>query len=230
VRPREQAVEAVGKQELRGNERRGVIDLAPVVAPIQDDRALLTGLQVVQATAPTFTVVMRTTGEAALAAAELRRAVREIDKELPLSPLRTMDEVVGRSIAPRRFSVLGLSAFTAFAVLLAAIGVYGLIAYMVAQRSREFAIRMAVGARPREILTLVAGESVRVVAIGVAAGLVGSWGLTRFLASLLYDVTSTDPQVFAMVSVGLVVMALAAAFVPARRATAVEPLAALRAE
>jgi putative ABC transport system permease protein len=183
-----------------------------------------------QAAAPVFTVVMRTTGETALAAAELRRAVQEIDRALPLSPLRTMDDVVGLSIAPRRFSVLGLSAFTVFAVALAAIGVYGLVAYMVAQRSREFAIRMAVGARPHEILTLVAGESVRVVAIGVAAGLVGSWGLTRFLASLLYDVRSTDPQVFAMVSVGLAVLALAAAFVPARRATLVDPLAALRAE
>jgi putative ABC transport system permease protein len=183
-----------------------------------------------QAASAVFTVVVRTTGDPAVAAAELRRAVHEIDKTLPLSPLRAMDDVIGRSVAPRRFSVLGLSAFTVFAVALAAIGVYGLIAYMVAQRTHEFAIRMAVGARPREILALVAGESVRVVVIGVAVGLIGSWGLTRFLASLLYGVRSTDPQVLVLVSAGLAVLGLAAALVPARRATRVAPLAALRAE
>jgi putative ABC transport system permease protein len=175
-----------------------------------------------------FTILVRTVGNPELMAGELRRHVGQVDRELPISQPRTMDEVVSRSLGPRQFSVLILTVFTILAVLLAAIGIYGLIAFTVAQRAHELAIRMAVGAQPRQILALVASESVRIVLIGLATGLAGSLALSRFLSSLLYDVTSTDPQVFALVSAGLVAVALTAALIPACRATRVDPVIALR--
>jgi putative ABC transport system permease protein len=183
-----------------------------------------------QVPTPLITVVARMTGDPARAATELRRSVAEIDRELPLGQIQMMTEVVSRSLAARRFAATLLALFSAIAVVLAGIGIYGLIAYTTAQRTREFAVRLAVGAEPRMVLWMVAVQTARLVLVGVGLGVVGSLALTRFLDSQLYEVTSTDPQVFAVLSMAFVVVAMVAALVPARRAALVDPVVALRPE
>ena len=141
-----------------------------------------------------------------------------------------MDEVIARSMAERRFALEILSVFACVALLLAAIGIYGVMSYTFSRRIHEIGIRVALGAQRADILRMVLGEGMQLVAFGLLAGLIGATILTRFLRTLLFDITSTDPLVFASIATLLAAVALFASYIPARRATHVDPLVALREE
>jgi putative ABC transport system permease protein len=147
-----------------------------------------------------------------------------------VTEVATLEQVVGESIEQPRLTMFLLSIFGLVALTLAAIGIYGVMAYAVAQRTREIGIRMALGAQTLDVLKLVVRNGMMLAAIGVAIGLGGAFALTRLLASLLFEVTATDATTFAIVSVGLLAVALLACYLPARRATRVDPLVALRYE
>jgi putative ABC transport system permease protein len=178
----------------------------------------------------TMVLVARADSEAIALAAPLRALVHSIDKDQPVENVRTMEEVVSRSVAQPRFLAILLSVFATLALALAAVGVYGVMAFSVAQRTREMGIRMALGAQPRDILRLVLGQGMVLAIIGVAAGLLGSFAITRLMSSLLYRVSATDPITFIVISLLLTGVALGASFMPARRALKVDPMVALRHE
>jgi ABC-type antimicrobial peptide transport system permease subunit len=175
-------------------------------------------------------VVLRTTGDAAALIAALRREVRAIDPDVPVADVRTMDELLASGVARQRMSSGVLAGFAALALLLAALGIYGVIAYSTAQRSREFGVRIALGAQRGDVLRVVLGGATRLVVLGIVLGLGASVALTRLLASQLYEVSATDPAVLATISVLLGAVAVAASYLPARRATRVDPVVTLRSE
>jgi putative ABC transport system permease protein len=160
----------------------------------------------------------------------IRGAVLEIDKELPIAGVTTLDRILSTSIAQQRFSMLLLGVFAAVAMLLAAVGIYGVLSYSVTQRSHEIGIRMALGAGRGDVLRLVIGHGMLLTLIGVAAGLLASFALTRLMSTMLFDVKATDPMTFGLIAPLLVTVALLACWIPARRATKVDPLVALRVE
>jgi predicted permease len=173
-------------------------------------------------------LVVRTAAAPEALVEPLRRAVLEVDPDLPLAQTRTLEEVVAASLAERRLVLVVLALFAGGAVLLVAVGLYGVIAYTVAQRTHEIGVRLAVGAGPRDVLHLFVGQGVRLAALGTAAGLLGAYALTRLLAAQLYGVLPTDPATFAAVSALLLAVGAAASFLPARRAARVDPIQALR--
>jgi putative ABC transport system permease protein len=176
------------------------------------------------------TLVVRTTNSPRSLTRAIRDQVFAADKNQPVYDVQTMDARVARSLDERRFAVLLLGIFSGFALLLAAIGLYGVLAFAVAQRTREIGIRMALGARAADVLRQVVRQGMILVSIGVIAGLGAALALTRVISSLLYGVTATDPVTFAAISLLIVGVALGACFVPARRATKVDPMVALRYE
>ena len=163
-------------------------------------------------------------------AAAVRNEVLALDKDQPVYNIRTLDSVLSESVAAPRFRTLLLGIFAGVALILAGVGIYGVISYAVTQRTQEIGIRMALGARATDVLKLVVKGGMMLVLVGVAIGLAGALALTRLLTTLLFGVTPTDAATFATVSVGLTVIALFACFIPARRATKVDPLVALRYE
>jgi len=158
----------------------------------------------------------------------LRDAALSLDPEQPMTNARTIDQWIARSLATRRAPMVLLALFGGVALVLSAIGIYGVLAFGVTQRVREFGIRQALGANRRAILTLVLTYGLRTIAIGVTIGLVGSFILTRFLQTLLFGVGRHDISVFLGVPLLLIAVALAACYIPARRATEIDPMAALR--
>jgi len=156
--------------------------------------------------------------------------VHSLDPDLAVASIRTMTQVISSSVAGSEFNTILLGAFASLALLLAAIGVYGVLSYAVAQQRHEIGIRMALGAEKRDVLTMVVGQGLKVAAIGVGIGTVGALGLTRLLSSLLYGVKATDPLTFIAASLLLIAVAVLASYIPARRATKVDPMAALRHE
>lgn len=176
------------------------------------------------------TFVLRSQGEPLLLSAVVRDELRRIDAGVPVRNLRSMEQLVSRSVGPQRFNLSLLGLFAALGLLLAAIGIYGVMAYGVAQRTREIGIRMALGAQGRDVLRLIIRQGMALVFGGVVLGLVASFGLTRLMASLLFGVTAHDPMTFAGVTLLLVTVALIACLIPARRATMVDPMVALRDE
>jgi putative ABC transport system permease protein len=179
---------------------------------------------------PTAVLALRTRLDPRTLAPALGQVVRAVDPEQPIYGVRTMEQELAREIAPRRFSATLLGSFAALALLLAGTGLYALIAYLVAQRTRELGIRVALGAGRGAVLRLVLREGVVLVLAGVALGLAGAFALTRVVASLLFGVTTTDPATFVVVPLALAAVALLASWVPARRAAGVDPMVALRAE
>ncbi len=161
---------------------------------------------------------------------EIRKAMREVDADLPLAELKTMKEIISASLTEWRFRSFLLAAFGAVAVAIAIIGVYGVMSYSVAERTHEIGVRMALGAGRREVLKLVVGQGLKLTLAGVAIGLGAAEALTRLLAGLLFGVKAGDPLTFSVVSVILTAVALAACYLPARRATEIDPLTALRHE
>jgi putative ABC transport system permease protein len=163
-------------------------------------------------------------------AGSIRNQVWSIDKDQPVYNVRTMQQVRALSVSLYSFSSVTLGIFAFLALVLAAVGIYGVMAYSVAQRTHEIGIRMALGARAQDVLHLVVGNGMALALIGIVAGLAGAWGLTRFMRSLLVGVGAMDALTLIAVSLGLLLVALIACFVPARRATKVDPLVALRYE
>ena len=175
-------------------------------------------------------VVARTEGSPNALVPTLRQKVLELDSEIPLANVRTMEEWISNSAAQPRLNARLLTLFAAMALLIAAIGIYAVLAYSVTQRTREIGLRMALGAQPGGVLRLVVGEGMRVGLIGIGAGLLGALAISRVMASLVYGVPVRDPGTFAGVAIALTIVALAACFVPARRASKVDPMVALRYE
>ncbi|HEY9229133.1 MAG TPA: FtsX-like permease family protein, partial [Gemmatimonadaceae bacterium] len=174
--------------------------------------------------------VVRTEGDPQAMFNTVRRVVKEADPELPIVGLRTLDEIVSRSVAGRRFNTTLLGAFAMLGLALAATGIYGLMAYAVVQRTREIGIRLAIGATPFDVLRLVVGQASRVAAVGIAIGLAGSFFLTRSLEALLFDVSPLDPFTFGVSAFVLLAVATLASYLPARRAARIDPQAAIRVE
>ena len=177
-----------------------------------------------------MTVVARTDSDPLSMVNTLRRAVQTVDPDMPLFDVASMEQLVYKSVASPRFNALLLACFAALALTLAVVGIYGVMSYSVAQRTHEIGIRMALGAQQEDVLKLVVSQGLRLTLIGEVAGILGALGLTRFLSSLLYSVKPSDPLTFVVVSLGLAGVALLASYVPARRATKVDPMAALRYE
>ncbi|HEY7236565.1 MAG TPA: ABC transporter permease [Gemmatimonadaceae bacterium] len=175
-------------------------------------------------------VMVRSASDPAPLAAAIRATVRDLDRTVAVSDVRTMDAVVSRSIRGTRFTVLLVGAFAIAALLLGAIGIYGVMSYLVGQRTTEMGIRMALGASVAAVIGLIVGRAARVAALGVAGGIIGALFATRWLGSLLYEVSATDPVTFVAVPLLFLVVAVAASYAPARRATRIDPVRALRAE
>ncbi len=177
-----------------------------------------------------MSLIVRVKGDPLTLAQPLRRALKEIAPDLPVFSVRTMDEATRRTTAMRRFNLTLMGAFAAMAMLLAAIGLYGVIAYAVGQRRREIGVRQALGANRQAIHRLILGTGLRMIVPGIAIGLLGAFALGRVIAAQLYGVGAADPVVLASVSVVLVLIALAACAIPTLRAARIAPLEALRDE
>jgi putative ABC transport system permease protein len=175
-------------------------------------------------------LLVRTTSHAALSVAAISSEVRAVNKNLPPPIVRTMDDILADSVAQPRYQTMLLGLFGIAALILAAVGIYGVTSYSVAQRTHEIGIRMALGAEKRDVLRMVVGQGLKLTIIGVAIGIAGALALTRTLSSMLYGVTPTDPLTFIAVSLVLIAVALLACYIPARRAAKVDPWVALRYE
>jgi putative ABC transport system permease protein len=183
-----------------------------------------------QAGWPWVSIVTKTAAAPASFTEPVKKAIAIVEPNQPVSDIRTMDQVVGDSVSSRRFPMLLLSGFAVVALLLAAVGIAGVVAYSVVQRTPEIGVRMALGADTRHVLQLVVGHSLWWTLAGVIGGLAASFGLLRMLEGLVFGVTPTDPVVLGVVSLLLVTVALAASYIPARRAANVNPVTALRCE
>jgi predicted lysophospholipase L1 biosynthesis ABC-type transport system permease subunit len=178
----------------------------------------------------TMQVALRTQGDPRAVIGGVRDAVHSVDPGLPIAKVSTMTTLVGDSMTQPRFTMLLLAAFSALALMLASIGIYGVISYGVAQRTQEIGIRLALGAQPRNVFAMVLGQGVRLAGLGVVLGFAAAFGVTQLMASLLFGVQPTDPITFAAVPALLMAVALLACYLPARRATRVDPMVALRYE
>ncbi|MGH9837616.1 MAG: ABC transporter permease [Blastocatellia bacterium] len=179
---------------------------------------------------PFMTLVARTDGDPMSLVAAVRGQVRAIDKDQPVSNIHAMEELLARSVSERRFNLLLLAIFAGVALLLAAVGIYGVMSYSVEQRTHEIGVRMALGARTADVLRLLLGQGMKLVAMGVAIGLAAAFALTRLISTLLFGVRATDPVTFVALALLLTVVALLACWIPAWRATKVDPMIALRCE
>jgi putative ABC transport system permease protein len=180
-----------------------------------------------QSPASLVTWVVRTTGDPLKELGVIKEKIREGNPTQTFLSIATMDQLVDRTLTQRRFNLMLLGSFAALALILAAVGLYGLISYTTAQRKHEIGVRRALGAQTGDVLKLVVGEGIRLALIGVAIGLTGALGLTRFLSGLLYGVKPGDPLTFVAVSALLIAVALLASYLPARKAAKVDPLVAL---
>jgi putative ABC transport system permease protein len=216
----------------RGPLTREIVGVVADVKHVRLSDAPLPELYVSQAQLPleSVTVVARTSGDPNGLISAARNEVQALDRDLPLSDVKTLNEYLGASVARPRFNMLLLGLFAAVALILTAVGLYGVMAFTVTQRTHEIGIRLALGAQKTNVLGLMVRSGVTLALVGVAIGLAGSFALTRLLTTLLFGVTPTDPMTFATVSLGLILVALLACYVPARRATKVDPLVALRYE
>jgi predicted permease len=175
-------------------------------------------------------LVARTSADPVSLATALRQSVSAVDHNQPVYELASMGQLVAASLGPRRFAVTLLGFFAAMALLLASIGLYGVVSYSVSQRTQEFGIRMALGAQSAQVLSLVIKQGMKLVGAGVLAGLFIALALARLLSSQLFGVSAFDPVTFALMALTLLLIALLACFIPARRATKVDPMVALRYE
>ncbi len=213
-------VGVVGNVKYRGLDVGEKPELyVPVLQPLFDDARM-----------PAMDVVVRTASDPLNMVAAIRHEILAIDPDQPIADIQTMDQRISASLSSRRFNTILLGSFAALALALAAVGIYGLVAYSVAQRTHEIGVRVALGARHRDVLTLLVGEGMTLALAGAGVGLLAALALTRVMSSLLYGVSPTDPATFAAITAALALVALAASYVPARRAARVDPVTALRGE
>ncbi|MDB6038983.1 MAG: macrolide transporter ATP-binding/permease protein [Verrucomicrobiales bacterium] len=217
-------------------EKQPVVTVVGVVGRIKENRLSEQG-GLVQAYFPLYqqpvqnmAAVVKTTTDPVAMLATLRQQVSQLDPTLPIFGIQTMSEMRNHNIAPERLNLGLLGAFAALALILAIIGLYGLLSFTVTQRQREIGVRMALGAQQFDVLNLVVAQGMRLILAGVVIGLLGSFAVTRVLASVLFNVQPTDPITFVTVTFSLCVVALLACYIPARRATKVDPMMALRCE
>lgn len=229
--------DALGKRLKNSGSASGELDWRTVIGVVKDVRKTLTAehfpdtyIPLAQNPRAFFYLITRTAGEARAFVPELQRVVWEMDANLPLSELSTMNEVVTRAGARSRFLAALLAGFALFAVVLAMLGVYGVVSYAVSQRGHEIAIRLALGAEAHDVIRLFLWEGASVVFAGIACGVLTAWLLSRALSEQIYGVTATDPTTFVCASLLLALVALAACYFPARRAAKVDLMQALRSE
>jgi putative ABC transport system permease protein len=177
-----------------------------------------------------MSLVVKTSGDPEILTGPIRQAVRSLDPNLPVANVRTMDEVVSATMSSSRFTGLLLATFAIIALALSAIGIYGVLSYLVSRRTREIGIRLAIGAGRREVLRMILSSGLLLALIGVVSGLVISLAVTRSMRGLLYGVSPNDPLTFVAVGGALALVAVFASLVPAWRATRVDPVVALKAE
>jgi len=240
--PNEPAREVLGKRLRFGGDSEGWREIVGVVGHVkqsglnEESRAQIyrPWTQITPKWKADFTratdMIVKTSVDPGGVIAAIKREIRVVDKDQPIAQVQTLDDKLSESIAPQRFTLLLLTIFALIALLLASAGIYGVMSYAVSQRTREIGVRMALGARPLDILKLIVRQGMSVVVIGVGLGLAGAFATTRLMASLLFDVTAKDPVTFALVTAVLAIVALVACYVPARRATKVDPMVALRYE
>jgi putative ABC transport system permease protein len=234
--------EPIGKRFRLDDDREGLVEIVGVAADVKHFGLAQSTepevfVPVVQATLMhwqwlqrSMIVLARTSGEPAGAAAAIRQTVWSIDDQLPLYNVRTMEQLRAETIGDERIGLALVGTFASIALVLATIGVYGVMAFMVSGRSREIGIRLALGARPGDVLRMILRDGARLTAAGVVIGLFAALALTRVMQTLLFEITPTDPVTFATFAALIAVAAMLACFVPARRATRVDPVSALRAE
>jgi len=213
----------------------GRCEIVGVVADIRqanlsDEPAPGIYLPYTQEPMPWQTLLVRTKNDPMSLVPLIRGEVAGLDSQQPIARIATLDQLMEASTAQPRFRAALLGAFAGVALLLAAIGIYGMMAYAVSRRTREIGIRMALGARPGNMLKLIFGQSMTLTLLGVLLGLAGAFAVTRLMNSLLFGVTSTDPFILTAVTVLLCGVALLASYIPARRAARVDPIVALRCE
>jgi ABC-type antimicrobial peptide transport system permease subunit len=182
------------------------------------------------AQAPAMTLVLRTEGNPLSLASAASAAVRQVDAEQAVSEINTLEGLVNETVAQPRFNASLLALFALLALVLAAVGIYGVIAYAVAQRTSEIGLRVALGAQPRDVLKLIFAQGMRLTVIGIIIGLGAAFALTRWMESLLFQVRPFDPLTLSIMAAALLGVALLACWLPARRATKVDPMIALRRE
>ncbi len=175
-------------------------------------------------------LVIRTKADPASIVPSVQRAVSMVDKDQPVTGVKTMDQLLSESVAQPRFYTLLLGIFAGIALVLASVGIYGVVSYSVAQRTHEIGVRLALGAQAGDVLRLVLRQGMTLTFVGVAIGLAAALLLTRVMSSLLFGVSTIDPVIFILISLLLVTVALIACYIPARRATKVDPMVALRYE
>ena len=221
-----------GRTLLNGTSDLVIVGVVGDIRSDGFDAASVPHIYISQPQAPRYgsVVYLRTAGDPGKLGEAIRREVQAVDPGVPVFAIRTMDDVVARSLSARRFALELLGVFAAVAFLLAAIGIYGVMAYTFSRRIGEIGLRMALGAQRSDILKIVLGEGALMVVFGVVAGLIGSAMLTRFLQTMLFEIKPTDPITFGLITTLLMAVALLACLIPAHRATRVDPLMALRHE
>jgi putative ABC transport system permease protein len=227
----------IGKQLKQGwpEDKTPVREVVGIVADVKmngvdQQTPMQAYLPLMQEPGRSLWLVARTAGNPLALASSIEQTVRSVDPDLPVFNTNSMDQLMNGAIAQQRLMMILLAGFAILALALAAVGIYGVMSYSVAQRTHEIGIRMALGARPLDVLRMILRQAMTLALVGVALGLAGAFALTRLMASLLYQVSATDPLTFIAISVILAGVALGACFVPARRATKVDPMIALRYE
>ncbi|HTC33080.1 MAG TPA: ABC transporter permease [Bryobacteraceae bacterium] len=226
-------VDPIGQRLLIGGVNKKPAEIVGIVAHVHEQLENSSWPESVyvsfaQNAQPYAMLAIRTPGDPLRFTKAVREQVLALDRDQPIALVRTMDDLVEEQVGERRLLVIMLGTFAGVALLLALVGIYGSIAYSVAQRTQEMGIRRALGAQQGDILRLVVGQGLRVAIAGVIVGMAGAWGLTRLMKALLFHVSPTDPVTFMAVAVLFLLVALGASYIPARRATRIDPMAALR--
>ncbi len=227
----------VGKRIRLGTEAeapaltvQGVVGRVKMEGLSQDSKRVQGYFPHAQIPTGSMTVILKAAGDPNQLISAVRQQVKAIDSDQPIYSIRTMDEIRSESVAPERLNLTLLSIFAGIALVLAIVGIYGVMSYSVTQRTHEIGIRMAIGAQPRDVFRMVIGQGMMLALIGVVLGLIGAYGLTRLMTTMLFGVEPTDPATFAGIAVLLTGVALVACYIPGRRATRVDPVVSLRYE
>jgi len=208
----------------------GVVGHVKMEGLTQDSDRVQGYLAFPQLTFSAMSIIVRAVADPNQLIASVREQVKAIDPDQPIYNIRTLDEIRAQSVAPQRLNLTLLSLFAGIALVLAIVGIYGVMSYTVTQRTHEIGIRMAIGAQRRDVFKMVIGQGMMLALFGIALGLLGAFGLTRLMTTMLFSVEPTDPATFVGIAALLTGVALVACYVPSRRATKVDPLVALRYE